>query len=462
MSVELVVPTDRYAEIRRDLLATPDRERAGVGYAGVVDGPKRRLLLREFQPVRENDYAVQLGHHLEVSPTVYARAAKRARETREAIVIFHSHPGDHDWPQFSPSDDDGERLLVPKIKQRADVPVAAVVVSPGGETGRIHAASGPRELLVRRTGSVSIRETVKNRQRFSRQVLALGADSQSVLGSMKVGVVGVGGLGAHVVQQLVHLGVGQLLVIDPDRVERSNLSRLVGATSRDALLRRPKARAARRAARRIGGPTRLEEIRESVLEERVARRLLDCDVVLGCTDTQWSRAVLNAVAFHYYVPVIDLGVELQLGGAMGGRLTWLTPERPCLWCLGVLDAQRVRAEQLPSNIRREEVARGYIPGMDEPTPAVVSINGVVASLGVTELLAFVTGFAGEGQRPGMLMYRVTEGVVRRTSASADVDCTTCSPSGYLGAGDLAPAPWRPGASWRVQKTGDQNSDFLGG
>ena len=74
-------------------------------------------------------------------------------------------------------------------------------------------------------------------------------------------------------------------------------------------------------------------------------------------------------------------------------MTWLAPGSACLWCLGILDADRVRIEQLPEVSRQAEIARGYIWGMDEPAPAVVSINGVVASLGVTELLARFTGFA---------------------------------------------------------------------
>jgi molybdopterin-synthase adenylyltransferase len=185
------------------------------------------------------------------------------------------------------------------------------------------------------------------------------------------------------------------------------------------------------------------EVTRSVIEEAAARQLLDCDVIVGCTDNQWSRTVLNAIAFQYYIPVLDLGVEIQPQGAIGGRVAWLGPGAACLWCLNILNAERVRVEQLPRVLAEAEQARGYIQGVDEPAPAVVSINGVVASLAVTELLARVTGFAGSDARPNLLLYRAADGVVRRTSPSSKSTCVTCSVSGQLGAGDLASPPWVP-------------------
>jgi len=170
---------------------------------------------------------------------------------------------------------------------------------------------------------------------------------------------------------------------------------------------------------------------------------MECDGIIGCTDNQWSRTVLNAIAYQYYVPVLDLGVELQTSGAMGGRATWLTPGTACLWCQQILHPNRVRAEQLPPDTRVDELARGYIEGLDEPAPAVVSINGVVASLAITELLARTTGFAGSDPRPNVLMYRISDGVVRRSSVMPNPACPTCSPLGQLGLGDLGTAPWTP-------------------
>ena len=445
MTTRLEAPPTLWGVLREDLLATPELERAAVGFAGIANhGARTRLLLREWLPVPADEYLVQLGYHLEVSPTFWARAAKRARQSGEAVVIFHSHPR-AGQPSFSASDDAGERSLIPKVQARASVPVGAVVVSPVGYEGRVTSPDGAGdEMQVRVVGDPpTTNGDAPADERFDRQVRALTREGQAVLRSLRVGVVGAGGLGSHVIQQLVHLGIGEIDVVDPDRVARSNLSRLVGATRFDAWLRRPKTHVARRLARRVGGSTtQIREIRESVVDAGPARQLLDCDVVVGCTDNHWSRTVLNTIAFQYYVPVLDLGVELQQGGAIGGRVAWLAPGAACLWCTNILNAERVRVEQLPEAIAEAEQARGYIQGIDEPAPAVVSINGVIASLAVTELLARVTRFAGSEARPNLLLYRARDGVVRRTSPAPRPECATCGTSGQLGVGDLAGPPWR--------------------
>jgi proteasome lid subunit RPN8/RPN11 len=117
----------------------------------------------------QEDYLVQLGYHLEVSGTVWARAAKRARESREAVVIFHSHPTDPNRPAFSASDDYGEELVVPKLQARAAVPVAAAVLAPGGERARLHmpGASHAVEATVERIGVAAGRPHRRGARRVS-------------------------------------------------------------------------------------------------------------------------------------------------------------------------------------------------------------------------------------------------------------------------------------------------------
>ena len=70
-------------------------------------------------------------------------------------------------------------------------------------------------------------------ERLSRQSF-LGVRSDEILSSVRVGIIGLGGGGAHVVQQLAHVGVADFVTCDPDRVEESNLNRLVGAAAADA------------------------------------------------------------------------------------------------------------------------------------------------------------------------------------------------------------------------------------
>jgi len=69
-------------------------------------------------------------------------------------------------------------------------------------------------------------------ERFKRQSF-LGSRSEDILGSCVVAIVGLGGGGSHIAQQLAHLGVRNFRLIDPDRAEESNLNRLIGAKAGD-------------------------------------------------------------------------------------------------------------------------------------------------------------------------------------------------------------------------------------
>ena len=74
----------------------------------------------------------------------------------------------------------------------------------------------------------------------------LGSDSDATLWRLRVAIVGLGGGGSHIAQQLAHVGVGKFVLIDPDVVEDSNLNRLVGAGARDAIKHTPKVQVLKR------------------------------------------------------------------------------------------------------------------------------------------------------------------------------------------------------------------------
>src|SRR4029079_1904858 len=74
---------------------------------------------------------------------------------------------------------------------------------------------------------------------FTRQGF-LGEDAQEWIARCVVGVVGLGGGGAHIVQQLAHVGLPRYVLYDGDCVDESNLNRLVRANVIDAKAETPK------------------------------------------------------------------------------------------------------------------------------------------------------------------------------------------------------------------------------
>ena len=78
-----------------------------------------------------------------------------------------------------------------------------------------------------------------SKDRYSRQSF-LGSRAEEFIARCTVGVVGLGGGGSHVIQQLAHIGFQRYVIYDGDVVEESNLNRLVGAKTADALAATPK------------------------------------------------------------------------------------------------------------------------------------------------------------------------------------------------------------------------------
>src|SRR5258707_11232362 len=75
-------------------------------------------------------------------------------------------------------------------------------------------------------------------ERYARQSF-LGPKSDETFKNCRVSIIGLGGGGSHVVQQLAHIGIGSFLLFDSDHVEDSNLNRLVAATQADIASKTP-------------------------------------------------------------------------------------------------------------------------------------------------------------------------------------------------------------------------------
>jgi molybdopterin/thiamine biosynthesis adenylyltransferase len=254
---------------------------------------------------------------------------------------------------------------------------------------------------------------------FDRQVRAFGAEGQRLLRALTIGVVGCGGTGSPTVEQLARLGVGRLLVVDDDTVDRRSLTRIHQSVEAD--VGRLKVDVARDSAAAFGTGTVIEAIAEKAIGEAVIRRLAGCDLVFGCTDDHAGRLVLSKLAYHYLVPVIDLGVRVDVGDGrvrgVYGRVTFAAPGYPCLECRGQVDLRLAAVEQMDPQERTRQAAEGYVPGIDEAAPAVVPYTTPTSATAVTEMTARLFGF-GEEPPPGQLLLGLHDRSIRAAGRSA--------------------------------------------
>lgn len=435
MNARLDFPAPEWEALNRHVLQNELEQAAYCLAEPVADGDQLRLLVREVIVVPPDRLIRQSSAYLETDPVFLAPILKRARNGRYALVIAHSHPFSHGSVGFSSIDDGGEADLIPKVQARApELPHAALVVAHGAAAARVYLPDrhDPVAATIRVLGMPiadvgphgNISASGPSDQRYDRQTLVWGEDVQRRLGALRVGVVGNGGTGSHVSQQLLHLGIGSTYVVDTDVLDETSLNRVVGGTTADVASETAKVEIARRTGAALGRQEHVEVAQRSALEQEIALELTRCDVVFGCTDNLASRRLLNRLALQYYIPLIDVGMDLERGddGTLrtgAGRMTLVLPDGPCLHNAGVLVG--------------DEVPPGYVT--DDPRPAVVAFNGVVSSLGVTMLLALVGAFPVEAAR--QIFYRPLQARLMHDDVSGL--CLDCAE--IRGVGASRPLPW---------------------
>jgi proteasome lid subunit RPN8/RPN11 len=425
----LVLTAELLTQLRTELLESP-LETCAILYGRAVLKKRGlvRIVVREFQRVTEADYQEHTEVSAQLRPEFVAAVTQRARKNGESLVFVHSHP----FPlnEYSATDDVGEKKLRDFLADRTPGIIhATLLVTP--ETTIARVLGGKETIEVVGVGPQLLWgaeiEGGETNQAFDRQVRVFGEASQRRLRAMRVGIVGLGGTGSIVLEQLAHLGIGRFLLIDPDVVERTNLNRLVGATEID--ISKPKVETAAAFAKRINPKVQVEAICGSVLLASVAEQLADVDFLFCCTDSHGSRAVLNQFAYQYLVPSIDMGVAIVSKNKkitdVVARSQMLAPGLGCLMCGDLLNPEAVRVDLLTDF---ERAADPYIVGIHEPAPAVISLNATIASMSVTMFLSAVIGIPS---RPRLINYNGITGISRSAEINCHPTCIACSLRGAL-------------------------------
>jgi len=319
-----------------------------------------------------------------------------------AIVKVHSHG--IDYRRFSTTDDESDGLLFSAVTSllNDDLPHASVIMLPDGELfGRMLGEDGAVVAPLASVMAVGDDLWIWTERRLSaagfavRHAQAFGSGTTEILRTLSVAVVGCSGTGSVVVEQLARLGVGRLVLVDPDVVEEKNLNRILNSGKEDAYLGKPKVHVLASAIGHMGLGQEVIPLQKNLLTPEAVRAVAECDVVFGCMDGVEGRHVLNRLAAFYLMPYFDVGVRLDADGDGGidriaGAVHYLQPGLSSLLSRGVYDMKRVDAEAMrrtDPEMYRRLVKEGYLRGVDEDRPAVVSVNTFFSALVVNEFLA---------------------------------------------------------------------------
>ena len=376
------------------------------------------------------------------SSTFFLRAASRAAEVGAGLAVVHSHPCGRGWQQLSDDDRAAESRHAAQAVAITGLPLVGLTRGTLGDShsARFWQRRGKRDYQpmwcesVRIAGNrlqVSWNDDLRPRPRLraalNRTVSAWGPETQATLARLRVGVIGVGSVGAIVAEALARMGIEQIVLLDFDSVEQVNLDRLLHAGPRDAALYQSKVEVLSRSLRRSATADRPQIIASdrSVVEPEGFVTALDCDVLFSCVDRPWPRAALNLIAYAHLIPVVDGGIRIRTRHERMIGAEWrahmAAPGRACLECLGQYDPALVQAER--SGLLDDPT---YIAGLPSHHPLrrnenVFAFSLATAAAEVLELIRSVVAPSGLAD-VGAQTAHFTTGTTNRRTTGCEGEC----------------------------------------
>ncbi|MDP2116370.1 MAG: molybdopterin-synthase adenylyltransferase MoeB [Brevundimonas sp.] len=235
-------------------------------------------------------------------------------------------------------------------------------------------------------------------ERYARHlVLAeVGGPGQQRLKAARVGLVGLGGVGAPAALYLAAAGMGTLRLIDDDTIALSNLQRQIAFATTDVGRAKVEAGAATLTA--LNPHVRIEPLADRLVAANAAGLIAGCDVIIDGSDDFPTRLAVNAACVAAGIPLVS-GALGRWSGQVG-----VFAGRPCYRCL---------VPAVPPGA--ETCARVGVIG---------ALAGVVGSMAALEAIKLVAG-AGETLTGRLLIYDGLAGTARTVAVAADPDCPVC-------------------------------------
>jgi len=433
-----------------------DAETIRYGLAGISNSASRsELLLREVIRPGPNDLArPPSGGSITVKPRfvhgVYARAVELGLPV---VVSLHTHSC---GAFFSGTDQTSTRRHA-AVARDFGLHYAQVVVAKSGVAASFlrDGSERPIDLVkVIKPRGIELLWTVNGTCERGEQVdrtvhdrsLQIGGGIEEALrlfGTLRVGFVGAGGVGAAAISTLKFLNVKRFVIVDPDALEVSNANRYIGYRAGD--IGTPKVEVQKRELLAYDPTCDIELVREQFPSPASVEALKACDVIVSTPDNHWCRAQVAEFAARYLKPVFDAGAGVYVNEAGEPyRISSTThiqlppPLGPCLKCQGV------RADHPPHVEAAVEAARkSYIKGYRHSGPTPASVATLVTHAGnqlARHMLYYLSGVGGSEAR--VPLHFVNEEITLKAEDlsglwSRQSECPVCGEQAQWGFGDAA-------------------------
>ena len=337
------------------------------------------------------------------------RAIVEARRQNAGLAFMHSHPISG-WQDLSYLDEMAERIvLAPPARSTGQQLVGMTVGSDGywsarfweGRNGEPHCQWCEKVRLVGPTSyklqfNDNIVQPMVRREALRRTYDSWGSSAQNEISRMRVGIVGLGSVGCIVAETMARIGVRQIKLFDPDRIEEHNLDRLLYGTANDIGKLKVDVAKTKMELSATADEAAIIAISKSIKDRDAFNELLDCDIIISCVDRPVARDILNYVANAHLIPVIDCGVAIRKNRnrdtleSAHWRAHVITPYHQCLRCnrqynTGMVSAELDGSLDNPSYISALPVED--IPGNQNVFPFSLG----VAAMAVNLMLRYLIG-----------------------------------------------------------------------
>ena len=464
----LLMAADFYERLHAHLFPGDGEEHGAVILAGVAETDRdMRLLARELHVAEDGaDYVPGKRSHRMLRAEFIDKCIVRACDQHLVYLAVHNHPC-IERVAFSEIDLRSHSRGYPALLDIAEGgPVGALVFGERAVAGDIWLSKRARVGLSRADviGCRLLTLTAEPLpgppgadQRYDRQVRLFGDRGQAILQHTKVAIIGLGGGGSIIAELLARLGVGHFVLVDGDRVDPTNLPRLVGATRRDAAyslqeggrprwvrrigrsLATRKVDLARRNVLRANRSAIVDVFATDFIESAVASRVKGCDYIFLAADTMRARLLFNTIIHQYLVPGVQIGARVTSDrtGAVCDVIAvsrLVTPVSGCLWCNGFIDRVKLQQEALAAGERQRQA---YIDDPDVPSPSVISLNALAASQAVSDFMFYLVGLAEDKMHQSYRRFEPTAASLWHDVPRKDPNCIQCGslPTSCVALGD---------------------------
>lgn len=478
LPISLVITQPQFQQLHRHLFPGDGDEHGAVIAAGIVSTAQgTRLLTRDiFLAEDKVDYVPGKHGYRALTAQFVAEKSHYCAEERLCYLAIHCHGGDKQVAFSSVDIESHERGYPALLDITHGGPVGGLVFAINAAAGDIWTPLGRHKLdhvtvigpRMRWLYPSPTQAPTFIDPQYDRHNLLFGKVGQNILSNLKVGIVGLGGGGSLVNEWLSRLGVGHIVAIDFDRVDVTNLPRIVGASRLDAFayfthrdwswlkylrqrLARHKVYVARRVAKQANPKIIFDAVVGNILDEEVASLLKDVDCLFLATDQIQSRLIFNALVHQYLIPGFQIGVKASSDQShehvdsvhIAMRPVLPYPSGGCLDCHELIPAHRLTMEAMTKEQRR---AQGYIESEQVEAPSVITLNAISAARAVNDFMMMFTGLFAENvalsQQLEFALERRTFGV-ETVARPTCLDCSS-APVSRRARGDTTRLPCRQG------------------